>query len=112
VVPSFVMHFFKYHLLSIHYLFYVLRNDLKAIVLTWCVDNDSVIHKYLTGMRRLAHDEMPFLSVFQLRAISLVWWPYDGNVIPQNTHDRDRIARDDTRHPPTKPLRIHYHSIL
>jgi hypothetical protein len=63
VAPSFVMHFFQAHLLSILYLFHVLRNKLKAIVLAWCPDNDSVIHKYLTEMRRLARDETPFLSV-------------------------------------------------
>jgi hypothetical protein len=45
------------------YFFHVLRNKLKATILVWCLDNDSVIHKYLTEMRRLAHDETPFLSV-------------------------------------------------
>jgi hypothetical protein len=63
VAPSFAMHFFQAHLLAILYFFHVLRNELKAIVLAWCPDNDSVIHKYLTEMRRLARDETPFLSV-------------------------------------------------
>jgi hypothetical protein len=31
--------------------------------LAWCPDNDSVIHKYLAEMRRLARDATPFLSV-------------------------------------------------
>jgi hypothetical protein len=47
VAPSFAMQFFQAHLLSIIYLFHVLRNDLKANVLEWCPDNDSGIHKYL-----------------------------------------------------------------
>jgi hypothetical protein len=47
VAPPFAMHFFQAHLLSIHYFFHVLRNDLKAIVLAWCSNNDNVIHKYL-----------------------------------------------------------------
>jgi hypothetical protein len=63
VAPSFAMHFFQAHLLSILYFFHVLRNELKATVLVWCLDNDSVTHKYLAEMRRLARDETPFLSV-------------------------------------------------
>jgi hypothetical protein len=62
VAPSFAMHFFQAHLVAILYFFHVLRNGLKAIVLAWCPNNDSVIHKYLAKMRRLAHDEAPFLS--------------------------------------------------
>jgi hypothetical protein len=57
---------FSNHLLAILsflYFFHVLRNKLKAIVLAWCLDNDSVIHKYLVEMRRMARDETPFLSV-------------------------------------------------
>jgi len=41
--------------------------------LVWCPDNDNVTHKYLVEMRRLAHDETPFLSATQLRAITLAW---------------------------------------
>jgi hypothetical protein len=63
VAPSFAKHFYQAHLLAILYLFHVLRNELKATVLAWCPDNDSVTHKYLTEMRRLAHDEIPFPSV-------------------------------------------------
>jgi hypothetical protein len=73
VAPSFVMHFFQAHRLSIHYLFHVLRNELKATILAWCPDNDIVIHKYLMEMRRITHDETPFLSVVQLRATTLAW---------------------------------------
>jgi hypothetical protein len=57
-------------------------------------------------MRRLARDETPFLSVVQLRATTLAWWPDDGNVIPPDTYDHDRSARDETSYPPTQPLSI------
>jgi hypothetical protein len=100
------MHFFEAHLLVIHCFFHVLRNELKATVLAWCPDNDSVTHKYLAEMRRLAHDETPFLSAMQLRAITLAYWPDDGNVIPLDTHDHDRSARDETSYPPANPLSI------
>jgi hypothetical protein len=63
VAPSFAMHFFQAHPFSIRCFFHVLKDELKAIVLAWCPDNDSVIHKYLAEMRRLAHDETPFISV-------------------------------------------------
>jgi hypothetical protein len=57
-------------------------------------------------MRRLPHDETPFLSVVQLKTTTLAWWPDDSNVIPLDTHDRDRSARDETSYPPTNPLGI------
>jgi hypothetical protein len=79
---------------------------LKATVLAWCPDNDSVIHKYLAEMRRPARDETPFLSIVQLRDITLAWWPDDGNVIPRDTHDHDRLTLDETSYPPTNPLSI------
>jgi hypothetical protein len=60
VAPSFAMHFYKPILFPF---FLVLRNKLKATILAWCRDNDSVIQKYLVKMRRLARDETPFLSV-------------------------------------------------
>jgi hypothetical protein len=63
VAPSFAMHFFQEHLLTVLYLFYDLRNELKATALVWCPDNDNVTHKYLAEMKRLAHNETPFLSV-------------------------------------------------
>jgi hypothetical protein len=63
VAPSFAMYFFQAHLLAILCFFHVLRNELKAIVLAWCLDNDNVTHKYLAEMRRLARDETPFLLV-------------------------------------------------
>jgi hypothetical protein len=50
------------------------KDELKAIVLTRCPYNDSVTHKYLAEMRRLARDENPFLPVVQLRATTLDWW--------------------------------------
>jgi hypothetical protein len=50
-------------------------------------------------MRRLAHDETPFLSAMQMRAIALVWRPNDDNVIPLDIHGRDRSARDETSYP-------------
>jgi hypothetical protein len=34
---------------------------------------DSVIHKHFTEMRRMAHDETPFLLVMQPRATTLAW---------------------------------------
>jgi hypothetical protein len=82
------------------------RDDLKATILAWCPYNESVIQKYLAKMRRLAHDETPFLLVVQLRATTIAWWPDDGNFIPLDTHDHDRAAHDETSYPPTNPLRI------
>jgi hypothetical protein len=63
VAPSFSMHFFQANLRAILCFFHVLRNELKANVLVCCSDNDSVTHKYLAEMRRLARDETPFRSV-------------------------------------------------
>jgi hypothetical protein len=105
VAPSFAMQFFQAHPLAILCFFHVLKDELKATVLAWCPDNDSVTHKYLVEMKRLARDETPFLSV-QLRATTLAWWPDDGNVIPLDTHDHDRSAHDETSYPPTNPLSI------
>jgi hypothetical protein len=34
---------------------------------------DSVTHKHFTEMRRLAHDETPFLLAMPPRATTLVW---------------------------------------
>jgi hypothetical protein len=73
VAPSFAMHFFQAHFFSIHCFFHVLKYALEAIVLAWCPDNDSVTHKYLVEMKRLACDETPFLSAMQMRAITLAW---------------------------------------
>jgi hypothetical protein len=63
VAPLFAMHFFQAHPLAILCFFHVLKDELKAIVLAWCLDNDNVTDKYLAEMRRLARDETPFLSV-------------------------------------------------
>jgi hypothetical protein len=82
------------------------KDELKAIVLAWCPDNDNATHKYLVEMRRLAHDETPFLSVVQLRATALAWWPDDDNVILLDTHDHDSPTQDENSYPPTNPLRI------
>jgi hypothetical protein len=82
------------------------KDELKATILAWCLDNDNVIHKYLAEMRRLARDETPFLSFVQLRATTLAWWPYDGNSILLDTHDRDRSSHDETSYYPTNPLGI------
>jgi hypothetical protein len=112
VAPSFAMHFFQAHSLAILCFFHVLKDKLKAIVLAWCPDNDSVTHKYLAEMRKLARDDTPFLSVVQLRATTQAWWPNDGNFIPLDTHDHDRSARDETSYPPTNPLSIHYYLFL
>jgi hypothetical protein len=67
------MHFFQAHPLDILCLFHVLKDELKATSLVWCPDNDSVTHKYLVEMKRLARDEIPFLATMQLRAITLAW---------------------------------------
>jgi hypothetical protein len=85
------------------------KDKLKATVLAWCPDNNSVTHKYFVEMRRLPRDETPFLSVVQLRATTLAWCPYDGNFIPLDTHDHDRLTRDET-YPPTNSLSIHLFS--
>jgi hypothetical protein len=55
------------------FLFHKFKENLKATTLAWCPDNGNVTHKYLVEMRRLAHDETPFLSTMQLRAITLAW---------------------------------------
>jgi len=34
---------------------------------------DNAIHKYLTKIKRLAHDEIPFPSIMKLRATTLSW---------------------------------------
>jgi hypothetical protein len=73
VAPSFAMYFFQAHYLSILCFFNVLKDDLKAIVLSWCPDNENVTHKYLVEMKRLARDDTPFLSSMQLRANTLYW---------------------------------------
>jgi hypothetical protein len=62
VVPSFAMHFFQPHYFSILCLFHNFKEKLNATDLAWCPNNDSVSHKYLVEMRRLARDETPFLS--------------------------------------------------
>jgi hypothetical protein len=62
VAPLFAMNFFQAHFIVIHCLFHVLKYDLKAIVLAWCPDSESVTHKYLVEMKRLARVETPFLS--------------------------------------------------
>jgi hypothetical protein len=82
------------------------KNELKAIVLAWCLDNENVIHKYIAEMRRLDRDDIPFLLVVQLRANTLDWWPYVGNFISLDTHDHDRSAHNETSYPSTNPLRI------
>jgi hypothetical protein len=82
------------------------KDMLKAIVLAWCPYNDNSTHKYLAEMRRMAHDETPFLLVVQLRATTLAWWLDDGNVIPLDTHDNDSLTHDETSYPPTNPLTI------
>jgi hypothetical protein len=73
VAPSFAMHFFQAHPFCHSLFLSCFKDKLKATVLAWCPDNDSVTHKYLAEMRRLARDETPFLSAMQLRAITLAW---------------------------------------
>jgi hypothetical protein len=55
--------YFPFFLLSSFFIFHASRNKLEATILAWCPDIDSVIHKYLAEMRRLARDETPFSSV-------------------------------------------------
>jgi hypothetical protein len=62
-------------------------------------------------MRRLASDENPFLSLMQLRAITMVWRLADGNVIPLDIHGCDRSTRDETSYPSTNLLRILYYIV-
>jgi hypothetical protein len=73
VAPSFAMQFFPSPSFCDSLFLSKFRDKLKATVLVWCLDNDSVTHKCLVEMRRLAHDETPFLSTMQLRAITLAW---------------------------------------
>jgi hypothetical protein len=85
-----------------HSLFFsCFKDELKAIVLPCCPDNDSVTHKYLAEMRRLDHDETSFISFVQLRSTTLAWWPDDGNSIILHTHDHDSSDHDETSYPPT-----------
>jgi hypothetical protein len=63
VEPSFAMHFFQAHPFAIICFFHVLKDKLKATILVWCLDNDNATHKYLAEMRRMDHDETPFLSI-------------------------------------------------
>ena len=102
------MQFFQAHHFSIICFFHVLtfKDELKVTILAWCPNNDSFNHEYFTEMRRLAHDETPFLSIVQLRATTLAWWPDDGSVILLDTHDHDRSARNETSYPSTNPLSI------
>jgi hypothetical protein len=65
--------FFPSPLFSIFLFFHNFKERLKANALAWCPDNGNVTHKHLVEMRRLAHDETPFLSAMQLRAITLPW---------------------------------------
>jgi hypothetical protein len=58
-------------------------------------------------MRRSARDETPFLLTMQLRAITLVWLRYDGNVIPLDIERRDRSSCDETSYPSTNLFK-HY----
>jgi hypothetical protein len=106
VAPSFAMKFCYAHHFSILCLFHVFRDELKATVLAWCPEDDSVTHKYFVEMRRLTRDETPFLSVVKLRATTLAWWLDDGNFILLDTHDHDRTTSYDTSYPPTNPLGI------
>jgi hypothetical protein len=73
VVPLFGIHFFQAHYFSILCFFHKFKDKLKATAPTWCPDNDSVTHKDLAEMRRLARDVTPFLSAMQLRAITMAW---------------------------------------
>jgi hypothetical protein len=100
------MHFFQAHYFSILYFLNKFKDKLKATYMAWCPYNDNVTQKYLTEMRRLARDKIPFLSTMQLRAITLDWWPDGGNFIPLNIHENDRPTCDETSYPPTNLLII------
>ena len=63
------------------FFFHKFKDKLKATGLAWCPDKDSVTHKSLVEMRRLARDETPFFSTMQLRATAMAWWPNNDNVI-------------------------------
>jgi hypothetical protein len=90
--------FFQAHYFSILSFFHNFKERLKATALTWSPGNDSVTHKYLVEMRRLACDETPFLSSMQPRAITTRY------VIPLDIHGHDRSARDETSYPLTNLL--------
>jgi hypothetical protein len=112
VVPSSAIHLFQTHYFSILSCFHNFKESLKATALVLCLDNGNVIHKYLLEMRRLAHDDTPFLSTMQLRSITLAWWPDDVNFIPLDIHGHDRPTRDETSYPPTNLLIILNHVLL
>jgi hypothetical protein len=55
-----------------------------------------------TEIRRLAHDETPFLLAIQPRATTLAWLPASSSVILLGTHGPNRLARDETPYPQTR----------
>jgi hypothetical protein len=99
-------------LFSIILFFHNFKERLKETSLAWCPDNGNVTQKHLGEMRRLSHDETPFLSAMQLRTITLSWSPNDGNFIPLGTHVHDIPTRDETSYPSTYLLRTFNHILL
>jgi hypothetical protein len=59
------------------YLFILLIFSFKRLIRGHCpsvvTSGDNVTHKHFTEMRRLAHDEIPFLLAMQPRANTLAW---------------------------------------
>jgi hypothetical protein len=53
-------------------------------------------------MRRMAHDETPFLLAMQPRVTTLAWSPTASSVILLGTHGPNRLAHDETPYPLTR----------
>jgi hypothetical protein len=65
---------------------------------------DSVTHKHLTKMRRLARDETPFSWLCHQEPLPWFGDQIDDSVIPLHAHGPNRSAHDETSHPPTSTL--------
>ena len=80
--------------------FILISFSFKRLVRGHCsgvvTNGGNVTHKHFTEMRRLAHDETPFLLAMSPRATTLAQWPNFGSVIPLHAHGPNRLARDET----------------
>ena len=73
---------------------------------------DNITHKHFTEMRRLAHDETPFILVMPPRATTLSWLLVIGSVIPLHDHGPNRLAHDETPYPLTRSFFIIFYGSL
>ena len=92
--------------------FYLIYFSFKRLVGGHCpsvvTSGGNVTHNNFTEMRRLAHDETPFLLAMPQRTTTLAWWPAIGSVIPLHAHGPNRSAHDETSYPPTRSWVLFY----